>query len=311
LGTSININTPSFGVLSRRNLSRNYVMAESKTRVKPFLRWAGSKRKQLFRLTQFWAAHHHRYVEPFAGSACLFFELRPPSAILGDNNTSLIEVYRLVRDQPDRLYNRLCRIRRDRETYYRWRQKNPDYLDRETRVVRFIYLNRNCFNGIYRLNEKGEFNVPMGTRSGAYFTRTELVTCASLLQKARLMAADFCSTLKCVRPGDFVYLDPPFALESRRVFREYGVKSFGTHDVPRLAESLPRIVALGADFLISYADCKEARSLVEQWSVIRLPIRRHIAGFTGSRRLAYEWLISNMAIPRGICRETRKGTTHA
>jgi DNA adenine methylase len=286
-------------------------MQEPKARAKPFLRWAGSKRKQLARLAQFWAPSHQRYVEPFAGSACLFFELAPQKAVLGDNNCSLMEVYRLVRDEPDRLYNRLCRIRRDPETYYRWRKKQPDHLDVETRVLRFVYLNRNCFNGIYRLNEKGEFNVPLGTRPGAYFTRSDLVLCSSLLRRAQLINGDFSRTLKHVQSGDFVYVDPPFALESRRVFRQYGLESFSTRDVPRLAESLTRIARVGADFLVSYADCKEARGLARDWNSIRLPVRRNVAGFTGSRRLAYEWLISNLPIPDGMRRQGRKGRSHA
>src|SRR6266481_3565657 len=82
-------------------------------RRKPFLRWAGSKRKQLSRLAPFWSPNHERYVEPFAGSACLFFELAPKAAVLGDSNKQLIEVYRVVRDEPERLYHRLCRIGRD------------------------------------------------------------------------------------------------------------------------------------------------------------------------------------------------------
>jgi DNA adenine methylase len=283
----------------------------TQARAKPFLRWAGSKRKQLSRLSQFWTRSHLRYVEPFAGSACLFFELAPSKAVLGDNNSNLIEVYRLVRDYPDRLYDRLCRIQRDPDTYYRWRDKRPDRLDIETRVVRFIYLNRNCFNGIYRLNERGEFNVPIGTRSGAYFTRADLALCSSLLQKAKLLDGDFGSTLEYVRVGDFVYLDPPFALESRRVFREYGLKSFSTNDVHRLAKSLNQIVDRGADFLVSYADCKEARGLAANWNSIRLPVRRNVAGFTGSRRLAYEWLISNMPIPEGMRRGASGGRSYA
>lgn len=286
-------------------------MDKPESRVKPFLRWAGSKRKQLPRLAQFWTAAHTRYVEPFAGSACLFFELAPSKAVLGDNNSSLIEVYRHVRDQPDEVYDRLRRIRRDSETYYRWRKRHPNDLDLETRVVRFIYLNRNCFNGIFRLNEKGEFNVPMGTRAGAYFTRYDLGQCASLLRNAQLLTGDFLRTIDYVRAGDFVYLDPPFALESRRVFRQYGTESFSTLDVPRLATSLRLIVGRHADFLVSYADCKEARGLAIEWNAIRLPIRRHVAGFAGSRRLAYEWLISNMPIPDGVRREDRRRSTHA
>jgi DNA adenine methylase len=268
---------------------------DPKPGTKPFLRWAGSKRQQLSRLIQFWKPSYHRYIEPFAGSACLFFEIAPAQAILGDNNQSLIEVYRAVRDLPDRLFDRVCRIRRNAETYYRWRAKAPASLDAETRAVRFLYLNRNCFNGIFRTNLKGEFNVPIGTKLGAIFTRADLRKCSALLQKAKLIGGDFTRTLKHVRAGDFIYLDPPFAVTSRRLFREYGKKSFDTSDVPRLAEGLEQIFKKGADFLVSYADCKEARALANLWNGIRLPIRRHIAGFTESRRNAYEWLISNSA----------------
>ena len=110
-------------------------------------------------------------IEPFAGSACLFFALAPARSILGDNNESLIELFYAVREDPDRLFDRMCRIRRDAATYYRWRDKDPHALDAETRAVRFLYLNRNCFNGIFRTNAQGRFNVPIGTRTGALFTR--------------------------------------------------------------------------------------------------------------------------------------------
>ena len=266
-------------------------------RRKPFLRWAGSKRKQLSRLAPFWSASdHERYVEPFAGSACLFFELAPKAAVLGDINKELIETYRVVRDEPERLYRRLCRIRRDAATYCRWRRLKPASLDLETRALRFLYLNRNCFNGIYRTNLDGEFNVPMGTRPGEYFSRDELLACSRLLQTAILVAGDFVKTLKRVKAGDFVYLDPPYAVTSRRIFKEYGKKTFDTADIPCLSECLTAIVQQNADFLVSYADCAEARAVALKWHSVRLPIRRHVAGFAGDRKHAYEWLISNRPV---------------
>ena len=279
--------TPSRGVSPEASTSR---------RGKPFLRWAGSKRKQLSRLAPFWSADHERYVEPFAGSACLFFELAPRAALLGDSNKQLIEMYRVVRDEPERLYRRLCRIRRDLPTYRRWRHLKPESLDRETRALRFLYLNRNCFNGIYRTNMDGDFNVPMGRRSGEYFSKEDLLNCSELLQRATLLAGDFAKTLGRVKAGDFVYLDPPYAVTSRRIFKEYGQKTFNTADIPRLAESLAAIVKQNADFLVSYADCTEARALALEWHSVRLPIRRHVAGFAGDRKKAYEWLISNRPI---------------
>lgn len=263
---------------------------------KPFLRWAGSKRKQLSRLAAFWLDDHTGYVEPFAGSACLFFALGPSRAVLGDSNRELIEVYRVVQDEPERLYRRLRRIARDTETYTRWRRIDPRTLDRETRALRFVYLNRNCFNGIYRTNVAGHFNVPMGRRPGDYFSKADLVRCSELLQKATLVAGDFTKTLERVKAGDFVYLDPPYAVSSRRIFREYGKRIFDTTDIPRFSECLSEIARAGADFLVSYADCKEARALARQWNSMRLPIRRHIAGFAGARKNAYEWLITNLPV---------------
>jgi DNA adenine methylase len=260
------------------------------------LRWAGSKRKQLSRLIAFWGSHHERYVEPFAGSACLFFAIAPTAAILGDSNKELIEVYRVVRDQPDRLYYRLCHIRRDLRTYRRWRGLNPQSLDKETRALRFLYLNRNCFNGIYRTNLDGEFNVPMGKGPGAYVSKDDLLRCSGLLQRAKFVAGDFSKTLRKVRAGDFVYLDPPYAVNSRRIFREYGKKTFDTDDMSRLSKSLAAIEKKEADFLVSYADCTEARKLARDWYSVRIPIRRQIAGFAGDRKKAYEWLISNRPI---------------
>ncbi len=207
-----------------------------------------------------------------------------------------MEVYRAVRDEPVRLYQRLCRIRRDLTTYRRWRNFKSESLDRETRALRFLYLNRNCFNGIYRTNMDGHFNVPMGTRLGEYFSKDDFLRCSELLQRTTLVVGDFVKTLERVRAGDFVYLDPPYAVTSRRIFKEYGKKTFDTADIPRLSESLTAIVKRNADFLVSYADCAEARALALEWYSVRLPIKRHIAGFAGDRKNAYEWLISNRPI---------------
>jgi len=108
------------------------------------------------------------------------------------------------------------------------------------------------------------------------------------------------ATLALVRKGDFVYLDPPFAVNSRRVFRQYGTGSFDTSDVPRLASELRRLNRIGAHFLLSYADSSEARDLAKHWNSIRLPIRRHVAGFGIQRRNAYEWFICNAPIPDAV-----------
>lgn len=260
---------------------------------RPFLRWAGSKRKLIKRLKPYWNGGYQRYVEPFAGSACLFFALRPKTALLGDNNKDLINVYRQVRKRPNEIFDRLVRIPRERETYLRWRAKNEAALDPVTRALRFIYLNHNCFNGIYRTNASGKFNVPFGSKLSRYLTRAEFLDCASALKGVSLTGTDFQATLSKVKRGDFVYLDPPYALNTRRMFREYGQKAFAVDDVQRLSQELDRIDRLGARFVVSYADCPESRLLARKWDSQKFLVRRHIAGFTDNRASAFEWLISN------------------
>ncbi len=269
----------------------------SPTIPKPFLRWAGSKRKQIPRLREFWSTDYDRYVEPFAGSACFFFSLRPEKALLADKNADLIETYELVRDKPGRVYDRVIAIPRTKERYYLERARDPARLTPIQRAVRFIYLNRNCFNGIYRTNLSGQFNVPFATsKAGAFVTRDEFIEAGKSLQRATLRPWDFGTTLRYVREGDFVYLDPPYFVESRRVFREYGERAFCSHDLCRLSEHLEKMHNRNAAFLVSYADCREARSLAENWFSCRMRVRRHVAGFTGDRKAAYELLITNIEL---------------
>lgn len=261
-----------------------------------FLRWAGSKRKLLPRLRKFWTGQDQRYVEPFAGSACLFFSLRPSSAILGDSNRDLINVYRVLRDDPEILHKRLVHIPRTSDAYYRWRAKEPRTLDKQTQALRFIYLNHNCFNGIYRTNTAGQFNVPFGSKLSSYPSRDDFVECSRSLRNTSLVAGDFQQSLRKVEAGDFVYLDPPYAVNSRRVFKEYGKNSFDVDDVDRLSKELDRLDTLNATFVVSYADCHEARKLASRWNSIKFSVPRHIAGFSDHRTRAFEWLISNASI---------------
>ena len=128
----------------------------------PFIRWAGSKRQHLSLLKSYWSDKFSRYVEPFAGSAILFFNLNPKRALLGDINNELISTFETVSDHPTRIHNILSSIPKGRSHYIKLRKVNPYSLCPTKRAARFIYLNRYCFNGLYRTNLKGEFNVPYG-----------------------------------------------------------------------------------------------------------------------------------------------------
>ena len=182
----------------------------------------------------------------------------------------------------------------DETTYYRVRAEDPSDLTQFERGVRFVYLNRYCFNGLYRTNCRGQFNVPYGrSRTGALPPVEQFLACARLLARAELRAWDFGTALRYVQEGDFVYLDPPYAVRTRRVFREYGPKSFSSGDLERLAWHLEKLDAKGARFLLSYAYCGDAKRLFDRWRVTRDTTRRHIAGFAGARRNTYEMLVTN------------------
>jgi DNA adenine methylase len=262
----------------------------------PLFRWAGSKRQILPELASYWSEKYTRYVEPFAGSAALFFKLQPARAVLGDINAGLIEAYEVIRDRPDDVHAAAVRIPQSESQYYKVRAQNPRKMKAFGRAVRFVYLNRFCFNGIFRTNALGTFNVPFGhSRTGAMPPIEEFRRCAILLQTASLKCGDFGAVLSAVKPGDFVYMDPPYAVEARRVFRQYDKREFRLRDVERLTEHLISIDKKGASFVVSYADCSEARRLLGQWDMRRIKVRRHVSGFTHGRRAAYELLVSNAA----------------
>src|SRR5580692_10615120 len=152
----------------------------------PFLRWAGSKRRLVPVLKTFWTKKHKRYVEPFAGSACLFFAIKPPKAILGDLNPELIATFIEVKYRIAAVLRELKALEpEDKEEYLRLREIDIATMSPPARAARFIYLNRYCFNGIYRTNLAGKFNVPYsGVRCGALPQDEVFKGCARMLQRA-------------------------------------------------------------------------------------------------------------------------------
>jgi DNA adenine methylase len=262
----------------------------------PFLRWAGSKRRLLPKLLPYWREDAKRYFEPFVGSAALFFALRPKVALLSDINPELMATYRTVRSRSQQVAAALQVSPRTKASYLRLRRTKPDGLSSVARAVRFVFLNRYCFNGLYRTNAAGTFNVPYApTATGSLPTSGQLSRVAATLRRAELLCGDFEALLTAeVEKGDFVYLDPPFAVANRRVFRQYGPQVFGTRDLERLAGLLDLLDRRGATFVVSYAYCREALTYFDGWTHRRVLTQRNIAGFVGSRREAAELIISNV-----------------
>jgi DNA adenine methylase len=258
---------------------------------RPFLRWAGSKKQILSHLAPFWG-NATRYVEPFAGSACLFFRLQPKTAILGDLNRELISTYRIVRDYPELVYSELLGFENSETEYKRVRSLDPAELSKVSRASRFIYLNRFCFNGLYRTNLAGRFNVPYGgERSGSLPSLEQLVASSKLFRKAKLVQGKFQKTLALAKKGDFVYMDPPYSVAARRVFKEYDASLFSQKDILDLRSSLERLAKENISFLVSYAESDEADYLATGFNVKRLSVKRHIAGSFANRIASNEVLI--------------------
>lgn len=244
------------------------------------------------------ASASRRYVEPFAGSAAFFFSLEPQESVLGDTNETLAQFYSALKADARAVYELSSTWSSNPETYYRLRTELQQEHDPIRGAAIFFYLNRNCFNGIYRTNARGEFNVPFGgVKAGALPSWEEVSRAVDLLRKASIMCGDFRHVLRqTVDKNDFVYLDPPYAVENRRVFVQYNSQTFGIHDLEELAECLHWIDALGAKFVLSYAVSKEALNIFRGWATRRVACQRNVSGFAAHRRKAMELMITNIAL---------------
>jgi DNA adenine methylase len=236
------------------------------------------------------------YCEPFAGSASLFFRIQPSVAYLNDLNPELINFYRSLRANPELLYADLLCIARTKEVYLETRSEFHNTSDLHRRAVYFLFLNRNCFNGIYRTNKSGQFNVPFSaSRTGEYPSLRELQLASDALQNsANLSATDFEAFIEeRAEPGAFFYIDPPYFMPRKRIFAEYQSLAFDSEDVERLFKRLDFLHKRKCIFLLSYPDCARARKLSKAWTVKHTAAFRSVAGTLKHRRSQRELLISN------------------
>lgn len=259
---------------------------------KPLIRWAGSKRKLLATLVESLPKDYERYVEPFCGSACLFFESKTKPALLTDINSELINALKEIKSNK-KIRDQLLEVPNTEEEYYRIRSLDPETQTANERAIRFLYLNRNCFNGVYRTNMAGKFNVPRGNKTGAFPPQEVFDESRKKLRRATLKVATYHETLKVLEAGDFAYIDPPYS-KTAKFTGQYGLGSFnGTH-LNDLFDDLKVLDAKGVKFLFSYRACEETiTSLEKQFKVERLSVKRHISGFKNSWDEAEEILVKN------------------
>lgn len=262
---------------------------------RPFLRWAGSKRSVVKTLAANTPPAYERYIEPFVGSGALFFHLAPERAILSDLNCEVVNLFNQVKRSPRELHEKLVLPSRDKVTFLNIRENFGDEGDDLQRAASMLYLNRNCFNGLYRTNKSGKFNVPYAPqRRGEYPKVEDLEDCSLLLQRAEIHAGDFVQIVsQVVKKGDFVYLDPPYVKSKGRIFNEYVKGHFNHDDTDRLQGLLRAIHEKGAFFLLSFIEDNIISPIAEEWSHQRYFVQKNIAGFAANRRKSPELLIKN------------------
>lgn len=225
------------------------------SKLTPFLKWAGGKRWLVNSGADISPAKYDTYIEPFLGSAAVFFSERPTRAVLTDTNDELINVYVSLRDEPDKVERNLKLHSRNHSDayYYLIRARRP--RKKHTRAARFLYLNRTCWNGLYRVNLKGEFNVPKGTKNTVVLETDNLPAISKLLKHCQIECQDFETTIDQAAKGDFVFIDPPYTVKhNHNGFVKYNETIFSWDDQLRLAASIERAIHRGAAITMTNAD---------------------------------------------------------
>lgn len=274
----------------------------------PFLRWAGGKRWLVAEHPEWLKRDCRKYIEPFLGSGAVFFTIEPATAVLNDINSELIETYRAITEYPDQVARYL-------KAHERWHCDEYYYLVRSQRLrsaarkaARFVYLNRTCFNGLYRVNRQGLFNVPKGTKEAVVLPTDDFQGVADLVRNATLRAGDFEEIVDRAREGDFIYIDPPYTVRhNNNGFLRYNEQIFSWHDQKRLAESAFRAARRGAAVLLSNANHNTVRQLYRHpiWQRITLKRKSVMASHNTSRTNCAELVVSNYLDPMGRVVETR------
>lgn len=264
----------------------------------PFLKWAGGKRWLVRKHCHLFPSAFSRYIEPFLGSGALFFALKPRRALLSDSNAELVNAYLAIRDDWEGVASRLARHQRlhSKPHYYSVRAQRPTHLTAQ--AARLIYLNRTCWNGLYRVNQQGVFNVPIGTRSSVLREEDNFAGVSKVLNRAEIRASDFGKSLQRARRGDFIYADPPYTVKhNMNGFVRYNERIFSWADQERLAHMLLAAKRRGAIILATNANHRSIRDLYRpHFHLTTVPRVSQLAADTTARGIADELIITSYAV---------------
>ena len=260
---------------------------------RPVLKWAGGKRALIPQILAHIPTEYNRYYEPFIGGAALFLALDPKEATLSDLNADLINTYAQIKDNPQKLIKALKLLKYTKEDYYAIREQK--LRSNVKKAAQFIYLNRTCWNGLFRVNSLGKFNVPIGKYHNPTICDSENITAVEKrLKKAQLVSADFEIVLETAEGGDFVYLDPPYVTShNNNGFIEYNAKIFSLKDQERLAEVMSKLTLKGCKILMSNAAHQVIRDIYHEFTQVEVSRQSLICRNAESRGIVTELLIKN------------------
>lgn len=267
--------------------------------LRPIVKWAGGKTRLLGSLLRHVPKRIGTYAEPFAGGAALFFALagekpkRFDRAILCDANAELVACYRAVQRDVGRVIEALGGYTYDRELYYATRDRDTADLADVERAARLIFLNRTCYNGLWRVNSKGKFNVPFGRYRDPRICDPDALRAASrALAGATILCGDFTKATNALEKGDFVYFDPPYVPVSKTAdFTSYAAGGFDGDDQARLVTEMRRLREAGAGVVLSNADTPETRALYKEFRKRSVEMPRPINSDASKRGKARELVV--------------------
>ncbi|MBD2122134.1 DNA adenine methylase [Trichocoleus sp. FACHB-262] len=262
---------------------------------RPFLKWAGGKSQLISQYQPYFPQEFVTYYEPFLGGGAVFFHLLPKQAILTDINPELVNVYCCVRDQVEPLILRLQEHQKQHshDYYYQVRAENP--TTNLERAARLIYLNKTCFNGLYRENSKGNFNVPIGRYKNPGICNAELLRSVSLaLRSTVIVIKPFEAILDCANREDFVYFDPPYyPVSSTSNFTAYSRYAFNQEHQIRLRDVFVKLASRGVKVMLSNSDCEFIRELYAGFNIHAIAAARSINSKASKRGKITEVLVTS------------------
>jgi len=237
--------------------------------IQPFLKWAGGKRWLVQSEVELSPPQHNRYLEPFVGGGAVFFTLSPEEFIIADLNEELILCYETIRSNWRGVVNELKRHQEKHSKEYYYQVRDTAVESEIQTAARLIYLNRTCWNGLYRVNLKGKFNVPKGTKRKVVFETDDFETVAERLSLGAVKCQDFEATLNQAQEGDFVFVDPPYTVaHNMNAFVKYNEKIFSWRDQVRLRDAIVRAMDRGATITATNADHESVIDLYDGLGVI-------------------------------------------